>query len=266
MQAHMFWAYGHFGRNEILSSLSFVKLGYELNVWSYGSIENLPTGARLRDARFIIPENKVFLNRRGQYASFSDLFRYSVLRKLGGLYSDTDVIALIRPSDIPTEKFLVTEYCFVNGTKIIKLNNNVIFSPMPLDGDLIDLALSYASRFPKEKINWSEIGPDLLNAIVQIFPEHGYVFHRPEFANPFGYWETPEIFLSRNFQIPKESCFIHLYNEMWRLKGIDKEVLPDSYTFMDNLQRALVDYDGGDLRDLLNGLPNYNNGYSDRPT
>jgi len=52
----MFWAYGPLSRLEILCINSFLKNQYDVNVWSYGGAENVPSGARLRDARRILPE------------------------------------------------------------------------------------------------------------------------------------------------------------------------------------------------------------------
>ena len=47
-----------------------------------------------KNANELIDESELFLNQRGSYAGFSDYFRYKVLNTFGGLYADTDVIAL----------------------------------------------------------------------------------------------------------------------------------------------------------------------------
>jgi hypothetical protein len=130
LPTHMFWAYGDLSGRERLRCASFVSHGYDLNLWSYGQIRNAPPGVVLKDAREIPGEEFVFLNARGSYAGFSDLFRYSVLNKVGGLFADTDVIALEPPWQLPGQAFSCTERTAnsdVNGA--LKLNGNVMFNP-----------------------------------------------------------------------------------------------------------------------------------------
>jgi mannosyltransferase OCH1-like enzyme len=229
----MFWAYGNFSRLELMCANSFINNNYNLHIWTYGDLPNAPKGAVIRDAREIISENLVFLNKVGSYASFSDFFRYTVLAKFGGLYSDTDVVALKNSSELPGKKFLVTERDPQGG---LKVNNNIIFNPVPMAGNVIDLAQGYSERFPKNDITWGEIGPSLLTLIVQAYPNHGFDIYPPEFANHINYWECPKFLLENNAGIlPAQSHFIHLYNEMWRRSGVDKnkKYNPDGlYEFM----------------------------------
>ncbi|MDP2154040.1 MAG: glycosyltransferase [Methylotenera sp.] len=234
VKAHLFWAYGKLTKLEQLSIVSFVKQGYEVNLWTYGDMPNAPKGVLVKDAREILDESEVFLNQRGSYAGFSDLFRYAVLSSLGGLYADTDVIALKPASDLPKEAFLVTERA---GTKINlknllrrvfglqkadRINGNIIYNPNPANGNLIDLAYAYSLRFPKKDVKWSEIGPSLLTAIVKIYPEHGFAIQNPDFANPISYSFCPKKLLETNVNIPDSSFFLHCYNEKWRRAGKDK--------------------------------------------
>jgi hypothetical protein len=130
IKAHLFWAYGKLSKLEQLSLISFVKQGYEVNLWTYGDMPNPPKGVLVKDAREILPESNVFLNQRGSYAGFSDLFRYAVITSIGGLYADTDCIALKPASELPNEAFLVTERAgqkktlkisFVNFSRLKKL-------------------------------------------------------------------------------------------------------------------------------------------------
>ena len=221
MLTHMFWAYGGFSKMEILCASSFIKNGYELNIWTYGDNEININGANVRDAREILPESLLFLNLAGSYASFSDLFRYSVLCTHGGLWADTDVVALKSADKLPQQPFLVTERSAA-GELIV--NNNVIFNPIRKHGNLIDLARVFAERFPKNEITWSELGPSLLTAIVQVYPKHGFNIYPPNFANEINYYDCPNAFVKENsdFIFSDNIYFLHMYNEMWRRVGIDK--------------------------------------------
>jgi hypothetical protein len=96
------------------------------------------------------------------------------------------------------------------GRAIQGISNNVVFNPTPSPGDLtpspgdlIDLALGYSDRFPRDKIGWSELGPELLSAIEGIYHGHGYRIMPPEFANPVDYWEFPSALLARRTKFAK---------------------------------------------------------------
>ena len=220
--AHMFWAKGPISELEYLCMKSFVDHGYRLLVWSYDDGLDLPPQAKLCDANGVIGESKLFLNRQGSYAGFSDYFRYKVLNRHGGLYADTDVIAVRSAQELPEGQFLVTEHSKQDTFKSY-INGNVIYNPNPSKGNVIDLALAYSRRFPKEDIQWSEIGPALLSAIVSIYPRHGFAIQPPEFANPIPWWECPQKLLQDDFSVLDDRCFFfHCYNETWKRAGIDK--------------------------------------------
>ena len=221
MLTHMLWVYGGFSKMENMCASSFIKKGFDLNIWTYGDNEINIEGAFIRDAREILPESLVFLNQAGSYASFSDLFRYSVLCLYGGLWADTDVVALKSASQLPQNPFLVTERTQKGE---LKINNNVIFNPVRKYGNVIDLARVYSERFPKNEITWAELGPSLLTAIVQAYPKHGFNIYSPEFANHINYFDCPNMFISEDtdFIFSDDIYFLHMYNEMWRTAGVDK--------------------------------------------
>ncbi len=217
MDVHMLWVEGELNPREWLCLSSFCRKGYSISLWSYGS-PAVPSGCRVRNAREVLPEDAIFLNRRGSYASFSDWFRYAVLHRFGGLYSDVDVIAVKPASHLPEEAFLVTEACRKGPDAI---NNNVIFNPDPKQGNLIYGALQYAQEFPKESIVWSEIGPTLLTKLEKNNPDHGFRINSAEFANPISWWNCPTGLLDEAVPLHEDTQFLHLYNEMWRIAKVD---------------------------------------------
>ncbi len=234
IHAHMFWHGDPPRRLERLAIRSVLAQGYALTLWSYAPLPNLPPGLIAADAAEILPRSALFTNRRGSIASFTDWFRYIVLSRHGGLWTDSDVIALRPASDLPARKFLVTQREWFHrrlrprGWKTT-LNNNVIFNPTPEPGDLVDLARALAERFPKSAIDWGELGPDLLTALSRLHPAHGYAIMPPEFANPVGYWQSPAALLRPNPprlstpNLKPETAFLHAYGEMWRRAGISPD-------------------------------------------
>ena len=220
---HMLWVYGELSQLEKISAKSFIKNGFSLIIWTYGKDNINIDGANIKNAREVLPESEIFLNKYGSYAGFSDLFRYCVLDLYGGIYVDTDVISIKHFNQIPNGNFLVTER--IKGQdKKVSINGNVISYRNFREKSIIEKAKKYAFEFPKSELMWGEIGPALLSKLVVEDPNNGFAILPPHFANPLNYWDCPEIFISnvKVKKFAKDCCFIHLYNEMWRRKNIDK--------------------------------------------
>ncbi|OYV64164.1 MAG: hypothetical protein B7X09_06150, partial [Acidiphilium sp. 21-66-27] len=154
----MFWHGDPPRRLERLAIRSFLAQGYALTIWTYTQQPNLPPGVTTADAAAILPRSALFTNRRVSIASFADWFRYIVLSRHGGLWTDSDVIVLRPAAALPAQKFLVTQRAWFHRRLrprgwTTTLNNNVIFNPTPTKGDVIDLALAVAERFPKDAID-----------------------------------------------------------------------------------------------------------------
>lgn len=235
IEVHMFWAYGNISNLEKICINSFMHQGYTVNLWTYGDISNAPAGTKIRDGREIVPESRVYFWRNKSYACFSDLFRYAVLRRLGGLYADTDVIALIPSGELPKKSFLVSERTDTSiramvrsfaglllGAKRPRINNNLIFCAEPKPGDIIDLAHAISDRFPVEKMEWGDIGPNLISILANEYPEVSYEIKDPDFANPVDWWDCPTKLLEPNLAIPATAAFLHCYSGRWGIAGVDR--------------------------------------------
>ncbi len=244
----MFWAYGPFSQLESLSASSFVKLGYDVVIWTYGDLPNAPPGATVADARSIFPEDRVFTYKNGSYAAFSNLFRYAVLHREGGLYVDTDVIALRPPEALPKHPFLVAERSdfpmkrwkrrlrrTLSGRAPFILNPNVIFNPTPQPGNIVDLALAVSERYPPDAMEWGDIGPTLLTALHKALSRVTFEVMPPDFANGIDWWECPAPLLAPGGCIPPQATFLHCFNEMWRRGGVDKNAPYPAGSMMEQL-------------------------------
>lgn len=89
------WIGNSLSNTEILCLKSFIKNGYEFDLYHYSPISNVPTGVTLRDAREILPEESIF-KAHGGFAIFADYFRVVLLFGRGGLWVDMDVVCLKR--------------------------------------------------------------------------------------------------------------------------------------------------------------------------
>ena len=234
IQVHMFWAYGDLTNLEKLAVISFAENNFDLNLWTYGSIKNLPQGVLVRDAREIIPESRVFKYKNGSYAGFADLFRYAVLRERGGLWADTDVICLCSANDfkiLGSEGFLVTE----RTGRSVQVNNNLIYHPNPTSGDIIDLAFNVSDKYQIDKLEWGDCGPVLLNTLVSNYPKLAPKIFAPDFANPVNWWDCPKKLLKEPHHLSDRTWFLHCFNERWRALRIEKNICYPPKSILGNI-------------------------------
>lgn len=219
----MLWVYGELSPLEKLSCVSFARKGFHVKMWTYGDMKEPPHGIEVCDARSVLPETRIFKYSNGSYAGFSDLFRYAVLLKYGGLWADTDVICLIPENDIGGRNvpgFLVTEHRKEAGLQ--RLNNNVIYLPSPSKGDIIDLAFGISDRFDTTRVKWGDCGPTLLTMLARNYPAVCPPVMEPNFANPIPAKKCPKSLLKPRMKMPTGAAFLHCYNERWRRKSVDK--------------------------------------------
>ena len=113
---------GNLSYLNIISLESFHVLGYECLLWTYSEIPNVPDYVEICDANEIIP-----LNPNVDIILFSDIFRYNLLYKHGGWWSDIDNICV---NKLPTTEYLISgnnilaarDYCFFLNLKTIAPN------------------------------------------------------------------------------------------------------------------------------------------------
>ena len=94
---HTLWVGSELGPLELLCIKSWLRQGHEVFVHSYERIP-LPEGAKSFDASALCSPRKVFRNRNGSLAPFSDVYRVLILQAYPVLWLDTDVF-LLRPFD-----------------------------------------------------------------------------------------------------------------------------------------------------------------------
>ncbi|MBD8064158.1 hypothetical protein IC608_01535 [Devosia sp. PTR5] len=87
---------------ERLSARSFLEAGHRVEVYSYDSVEGLPSEVVLKDAAEILPRDKlVFYKGRGTPGVFSDYFRASLMAAEKGIWADLDVVCLRPLAELP---------------------------------------------------------------------------------------------------------------------------------------------------------------------
>lgn len=202
---------------EQLSIASFLKNGHEYHLYVYDAVKNVPAGAVIRDANEILPASRIFqYKNQASYAGFANFFRYKLLLERGGWWIDTDVICL-KPFDFPEE--------YVFASEMDHKEDEVIASGIikaPVGSDLMAYAWEVCEKKDPQQLKWGETGPRLMTEAVRKFSLENY--KKPYWCFcPLGFREWRRV-LEPDAEglVHEESYAIHLWNEMWRVAGLDK--------------------------------------------
>lgn len=207
---------------EQLSISSFLANDHKFHLYVYADIKNIPAGTVIRDGNEILPESSIFRYRdNGSYAGFSNFFRYELLRQRGGWWVDLDTVCL-QPFDFEDDYVIGAEPLAAGGAHPI---SGVLKSP-PQSELMTFLSQVCQSKNP-ETIRWGETGPRLVSEGVKQFMLEDYVQPYQVFC-PVGFYDW-EHALDPTFAVSfdRQTRAVHLWNEVWRRNGKDKNASYD---------------------------------------
>ena len=209
---------------EQLAVASFVAHGHTVHLYAYDLPESeVPAGVELMDAREVLPADQIFTYGpaagpgNGSLAAFSNLFRYKLLFDRGGWWVDTDVVC-VRP--LPDRPAVVAAERYPDRT-VIAASCAMRFPP---GSEVMKYCLDVARAADKAMLKYSEIGPKLVNRAVHELGYRRVMAHPDEFC-PID-WFTVERLVQPGVTIPRRAYAVHLWNEMWRRAGMDKNAPP----------------------------------------
>jgi len=240
-QVQALWIGSRLSNIEKMSSKSFLANGYDYHLYCYEDIDNVPDGVKILDANSIIPESEIFAYKsgagKGSYSAFSNLFRYKLIYEKGGFWADTDVISLNKINFEYSDYIFSQEIesIYENRPRGLAIASSFFYceKKSKLMSDCYDICMSK----DKDRVVWGEIGPKLLGQ--KITEMNLYDFAKPyDFFNPVP-WNQVEYLFKPNVNLDpiKEHCYcIHLWNEMWRRKNIDKNSLFDKNCVFEKLK------------------------------
>lgn len=201
---------------ERLSINSFLVNGHPFHLYVYSDVKQVPSGTVVLDGRDILPESSIFQYRdHGSYAGFANFFRYELLLRRGGWWVDLDTVCL-------------QTFCFENDY-VIGTEPIADGSEHPTSGVLKAPADSEFTRFlsrgcqsrDRNTLRWGETGPKLVAEAVERFSLHRFLQPQNVFC-PLGYYHWDKI-LDADYSFSFDNRpSIHLWNEMWRRNGQDK--------------------------------------------
>lgn len=232
------WIGEPLGPIERLSMSSFLGHGHEYQLYCYGDVPGIPAGVKVMDAREILPEDSIFRYERGpgkgSVSAFSNLFRYKLLLEKGGWWVDTDVVCL-KPFDFPDPVVIASEHSWWGA----KVSSGIL--RLPRAHAIARQCFEIAGRADRASLNWGDIGPRLLQRVVKA-SGHMYSVQDPGVFCPIP-WRKWRLLLRGDPRacsryISEATCAVHLWHEMWRRAGLDRQAEFPEMSYMSQLVRA----------------------------
>ena len=211
---------------EQLSIQSFLKNNHEYHLYVYGDVKNIPDGAVIRDANRILPASRIFTYQngdgRGSYAGFANFFRYRLLRIEGGWWADTDVICL-KPLRFDGNNVFASEWKDASQTSVIASSGTIKTTKESLFSIFCD---EFCQRQDTQSLQWGITGPKLVQKAIDVLDLRANL-QPPAVFSPVVYSNVRDIVSDAVDMDAKlaNSFAIHLWQEMWRRNGIDKNAV-----------------------------------------
>jgi mannosyltransferase OCH1-like enzyme len=203
---------------EQLSIASFLRNGHDYHLYVYDDVKCIPTGTVVMDANEILPSARIFQYRDSpSYAGFANFFRYKLLLERGGWWADSDIICL-KTFDFPDEYVFSSE---LNSWGFEVVNCGVIKAPA--GSSIMAYAWEVCQTKNPSRLVWGETGPRLMAGAVKRFSLKRYKKTHQTFC-PIDYEDWRNV-LQPGFELlfDERTYAVHLWNEMWRVAGQDKD-------------------------------------------
>jgi hypothetical protein len=212
------WIGNPLSKVEQTALASFIYHGHSFTLFVYDLSMEVPKGVVKKDANEIINESEIF-KIQNSYGPFADMFRYTMIKKTGLIWTDTDSICLKSDWDFG-------DYLF-GFEEDERLANGIL--KMPQNSDLINFLIKHSVDYDKTKIVWSEIGPLLVTKGANMFNVIKHA-QRPEVFYPIHFWQWKKIWLSESCEEVLKKCegshTIQIWNQFLNREGINKNKLP----------------------------------------
>lgn len=215
---------------EQLSIASFLQNEHEYHLYVYDEVKNVPASTVIKDANQILPASRIFqYKHQASYAGFANFFRYKLLLERGGWWIDTDVICL-KPFDFADDYVFSSE---------LDQEREVISSGIiktPAGSEVMAYAWKVCEQKDPQQLKWGETGPRLMTEAVRRCSLESYAKPHRVFS-PLAFTEWHRVLEPEARGLVDENSYaIHLWNEMWRAAGQDKNASYDQNCLYERLK------------------------------
>jgi len=228
---------------EQLCMTSFLRNGHTFRLHTYNDVRGVPEGVELRDANEVAPFDATYTYRGSTSPScLSNFCRYRLLAEHGGYWVDTDVICLRPLPEEPKHLFAGQVGKRKRGRR---LEAATCLMKAPAGSELMSYCRDACeSRDPRE-MAWGTLGPELLAEGIDSFGMHGSI-SPAHFFCPVNWYEWREYLsgfaLGTKMKIALRKPYaVHLWNEMWRRDGVDKDASFPGSCIYEKLKRRYLD-------------------------
>jgi len=207
---------------------SFLAQGHAFELLVYHPVANVPPGCGLAEAGDILPEDQVFQYQegvsKGGYSGFANRFRYKLLLDRGGWWVDTDVVCLT--SEIAEPSIALAR------EDAMRVNNAILC--FPAGHPAMRFAFDSATA-AGQTVGFAQSGPVLMSDVVERFALQPWLVPTQSFYpirwQEFGATLRP----SQRDNVTNRTrgaSFLHLWNEMFRRAGYDKDCRPPAGSYL----------------------------------
>jgi hypothetical protein len=217
---------------------SYIKNGHDFHLYTYGTVDGVPEGCEIKDAKEILPKEDIFAYNvgigKGSYSAFSNYFRYKLLGLKGGWWTDTDIVCL---------KKIDTKDDFVFASEKTSDGKSHITSGLikaPAGSEFCKYCYSFCEQQDKETLAWGTVGPRLVSKAAKALDLSDHA--RPwRLFNPIGFEQVGMLFDETFGDMDlSDSYTIHLWNEMWRRYNLDKNKTYEQNCLFEKLKKEYL--------------------------
>jgi len=236
-EVNSYWGGGSLTQLELVCLSSFVQNGAHYNLYTYDEPRGVPKGVIVRDANEILPAERMFRYPAGTFnegslSGFSNLFRYTLLQRIGGWWVDTDVCYL-RPFGTDRDEFYVREQTRTGEFLVASCIFRAPSASVVLQHCLEGFALKDVT-----KVVHAETGPALLTSAIRECDREGVVQPAGQFF-PVPWWEYERLLFDEQLSIDR--CFaVHFWNTMLTTAGVDKNAEFPKNSAFERLKRRYL--------------------------
>jgi len=231
------WVGGPLGYVQKLCLTSFVCYGHEVNLYVYDMDMSVPSGVNKIDASTIVSQDKIFTY-HGQYAGFSDYFRYRMIQQTGAMWIDADTLCL-------SEKFFEDEpFVFIKESDYL-IAGGILKMPQhhPMTTSINKKAERLLPQLIKSQTGskWASLGPLLLTKLAEGFEVTEYA-QPAKLVNVLDHWSKGSDFWdpSKTDEIINDCSKAYsatMFTGTLRARGFDTEQVPPAGSAIEYFSR-----------------------------